>query len=225
MKAAIETVENGRAERSEAARPEKKVRARRPAPARIALYNKGREIFAERGFHGTTVDNIVDSAGLAKGAFYHHWSSKELLLCEIMEHIMTVEADLAQEAVSYKGTTLEQLERFLQELFVIVIDHRQEVKIFHGEVAMLEKPEFAEVRRKSEAFHLSLRSIIARGVANGELRDVESVELVTFIISGALSYAYRWWPLQEGLSAEDAGRMISNFLLPGLDSRTKLSDA
>ena len=193
---------------------------RRPAPARKALYLAGRNIFAERGYNGTTVDAIVDSAGLAKGAFYHHWASKDDLLREIMLDVMGVQMKLAAEAEQRDEPAATCLRRFIEDLFVIVVSMRKEVKIFHAEVSMLDRREFAEVKAQAEAFHRSARAIVTRGVEAGEFRNVESVELVTWVISGALSYAYRWWPLEEPQSPEEVGRMIGSLLMPGLESRT-----
>jgi AcrR family transcriptional regulator len=192
-------------------------RRRRQAPARRTLYLAGRNIFAERGYHGTTVDVIVESAGLAKGAFYHHWPTKDLLLREIMRNVMKIEVDLAAEAASsWEGTPTEVLTRFIEELFVVVIENRKEAKIFHAEAAMLEQRQFAEVQQMSREFHESIRLIIARGIESGEFVELESVELVSWVIAGALSYAYRWWPLEEPMSAGHVGTLIAKMLMPGL---------
>jgi AcrR family transcriptional regulator len=202
--------------------PAPRARARRPAPARRALYISGRNIFAERGFHGTTVDAIVDAAGLAKGAFYHHWHSKEELLHEIMAGVIALQADLADEATRWEGSPEASLDRFIQELFKVVVENRKEAKIFHAQVGMLERDDFADVRRTAGQFHDSVRTLISRGIDSGELREVESVELVTWVISGALSYAYRWWPLDEPHSPEEVGRMIGRLMMPGLKTNKSL---
>jgi AcrR family transcriptional regulator len=191
-------------------------RVRRAAPARHAIYMAARNIFAERGFHGTTVDAIVEAAGLAKGAFYHHWSSKDALLRDIMLDIMTEQADLAREASTWDCSATEALPRFIEGLFSIVVRKRKETKIFHAEVSMLDRPQFADVQRQAVEFHEAARRIIARGIDTGEFREVESVELVTWIIAGALSYAYRWWPLEDPHSPEEVGRLIARLFMPGL---------
>jgi AcrR family transcriptional regulator len=191
-------------------------RPRRPAPARRSLYLAGRNIFAERGFHGTTVDAIVEAAGLAKGAFYHHWPSKDDLLRDIMLDIMTEQADLARQSLTWESSATDSLTRFIEDLFGIVVTKRKEAKIFHAEVSMLSRADFAEVRSQAVEFHEAARSLIARGIESGHFRQVESVELLTWVISGALSYAYRWWPLEEPHSPQEVGRLIADLLMPGV---------
>ncbi|MGY4225008.1 AcrR family transcriptional regulator [Bradyrhizobium sp. USDA 4503] len=59
-----------------------------------AILDGARKLFASRGFAETSVDAIASEAGVAKGAVYHHFSSKE----EIMDQLVdAVQADFAVE--------------------------------------------------------------------------------------------------------------------------------
>ena len=51
-----------------------------------AIKKAAQHLFETRGFAATTVDDIVSRAGVAKGAFYHHFESKEILLREALGH-------------------------------------------------------------------------------------------------------------------------------------------
>jgi TetR/AcrR family transcriptional repressor of nem operon len=46
-----------------------------------------RQLYA-RGFHGATVDNILDASGVPKGSFYHHFGSKEAFTREVLRRYM-----------------------------------------------------------------------------------------------------------------------------------------
>ncbi len=46
-------------------------------PARVALFEAAREVFADRGYHGTRVDDIVEAAGVSHGAFYRYFRNKD----------------------------------------------------------------------------------------------------------------------------------------------------
>src|SRR3989442_14818673 len=51
---------------------------------RRQLMDHAAELFAERGYHPTSVADIVESLGVGKGVFYWYFSSKEELLAEIL---------------------------------------------------------------------------------------------------------------------------------------------
>jgi AcrR family transcriptional regulator len=50
-----------------------------------SLLEAAQELFAERGFAETTVDDVVARAGLAKGALYHHFRSKEEVFAAVVD--------------------------------------------------------------------------------------------------------------------------------------------
>jgi AcrR family transcriptional regulator len=58
--------------------------AERRAGTVAAIHTAARELFAKRGFSATTIDDIAKRAGVAKGAVYHHFGSKE----EIFERVL-----------------------------------------------------------------------------------------------------------------------------------------
>ena len=48
--------------------------------ARADIIHASWDLFRDKGFEGTTVDEIIDRAGIAKGTFYHHFQGKSSLL-------------------------------------------------------------------------------------------------------------------------------------------------
>lgn len=86
--------------------------AERRAATVAAVLSAARKAFAANGFEATTIDAIAARAGVAKGAVYHHFASKE----EIFEHVLDgIVADIAREvplaAASAGGDLVDQMER------------------------------------------------------------------------------------------------------------------
>ena len=67
----------------------RRTQAQRRAATRAAILTAARELFAEHGYHGCSIDTILIRAQSSKGAFYHHFSDKaevlEALLAEFEE--------------------------------------------------------------------------------------------------------------------------------------------
>jgi AcrR family transcriptional regulator len=70
--------------------------AERSEFTRGAILEAARQLFADRGFGGATVDDIARAAGVAKGAVYHHFTTKEDLFEAVFEQ---VSAQLVTEVV------------------------------------------------------------------------------------------------------------------------------
>ena len=61
--------------------------AERSELTRKAILEAARQLFADQGFGGATMDEVARAAGVAKGAVYHHFSTKEALFEAVFEQI------------------------------------------------------------------------------------------------------------------------------------------
>lgn len=90
----------------------RKTNAELTEATRIALIAAGRRLFSERGYAATSTEEIVASAGVTRGALYHHFPDKGALFRAVYE---VVEAEVASQvsraATSGDGDALQRLER------------------------------------------------------------------------------------------------------------------
>ncbi|MCU1682377.1 MAG: TetR family transcriptional regulator [Amycolatopsis sp.] len=66
----------------------------KPLSHREKLMREGTKQLYEYGFHGTTVDRILEASGVPKGSFYHHFGSKEAFAREALERYVRFQLDL-----------------------------------------------------------------------------------------------------------------------------------
>jgi AcrR family transcriptional regulator len=80
--------------------PVKPLRARQAEATRALLIDVARESFTERGYGATSIDDIIQQAGVARGALYHHFSGKEALFRAVYE---TVEGEVVTRVLEAAG--------------------------------------------------------------------------------------------------------------------------
>src|SRR5262245_39795857 len=99
-------------------------RTRDFARTRALLIETAGALFASRGYDRTSVDAIIRQAGVSKGAFYHHFASKEQLLDAVTDFIVEDALHQIEEAVSdrARGATA-RLNRFLNASLVWRLAH------------------------------------------------------------------------------------------------------
>ena len=86
--------------------------AERRASTLSALTRAAKTLFVERGFAATSVDQIVAKAGVAKGAFYHHFASKEDVFRAVLEATQQeLSVEVLTRAASGTGQHLDRLKR------------------------------------------------------------------------------------------------------------------
>lgn len=94
--------------------------ARRSDATRRALIAEARRLFGEQGYAGTAVNDVVQAAGLTKGALYHHFRDKDDLFRSVVEE---VKGDVTASAAAsfYDPATIDELpERVLAACLALV---------------------------------------------------------------------------------------------------------
>lgn len=81
------------------------------------LIRQGMKSFYASGFHGTTVDAILEASGIPKGSFYHHFGSKDAFGLAVLDRYMHIQLDaLARWADDDALSTTDKLTRYFTEL-------------------------------------------------------------------------------------------------------------
>jgi AcrR family transcriptional regulator len=75
----------------------KRLRERQADATRQQLIAVARQLFTERGYAGTSIEDIIDRAGVARGALYHHFPGKDALFAAVYQ---VVQAEVASAAVA-----------------------------------------------------------------------------------------------------------------------------
>src|SRR5258708_17147940 len=85
--------------------------AQRRAATIAAIISAASELFTARGFTATSIDDIASSAGVAKGAVYHHFESKEQIFQRVFEQMTGALAAEVAAAAAAGNSILDRFER------------------------------------------------------------------------------------------------------------------
>ena len=86
---------------------------------REAFYRVGAIFFNQKGYKGTSLDEIASSLDVTKGAFYYHIKNKEELLYQCFNRTLDVESRLLNKAGASQATGIKKVELSLRYLFNI----------------------------------------------------------------------------------------------------------
>jgi TetR/AcrR family transcriptional regulator, cholesterol catabolism regulator len=103
------------------------------ADRRVQFIETAMKLFGEKGYHSTSIQDIVDAWGISKGAFYHHFSSKEDLMLAIIRHYF--EKMMANITVISHDSGSEK-ERFIQQIaahFANMHEHKDFLQMMMNE--------------------------------------------------------------------------------------------
>lgn len=160
------------------------LRAEHVAQTRAALVEAGRRLFGERGFAGTSVEDLAREARVTTGALYHHFGAKRLLFEAVFEQ---AHAEMLETSARHAGEANNEIE-FLARGFAASLDvagrpDMQRILIVDGP-AVLGLARFTELDERG-VFDVIV-AILRGAVAGGRL-GIDDPETVTRLLLGALT--------------------------------------
>jgi AcrR family transcriptional regulator len=127
------------------------------------------DVLAAHGYHGTSLDEIVERLGLTRGSLYHYFASKEELVIACLDWVATlVNERLNETARQQKGTAGQRLTALIEtQLDCIVREYPQMARLF---LQPLDWPEPLQLRSKALRLQHDeiFRSVIQDGMATGQ---------------------------------------------------------
>ncbi len=169
-------------------------------------------LFAQRGYHGTTLRDIAGQVGIRTPSLYNHIESKQELLRGIL--VSTTEQVWSdfEAAVGGVSDVPERLRRAVVTYALRHALHRREALIVNRDVASLDEPARSHVMALRRRHERAVREIITAGVQGGVF-SVSSPFLASFGILEMCVSVARWFDPAGPLSAEQVAAEHGEFAL------------
>lgn len=187
---------------------------RRRAPQ---IIEAAARVFAERGYHGATTQDIADVLGIRQASLYYYFSSKE----EALELVCTkgVEGffDAAKTIASGPGSARERLTLLINSHLSPLLDHRDFVRVFQNERQYLPAESRKRVGRWSRGLERIFEDVISEGMANGEFRADLNPRLTTLAILGMCNAASTWYR-KENAPVSHIAKEFARLAIEGMNT-------
>lgn len=176
------------------------------------IINAALELFAERGYAATRLDDIASAAGISKGSLYRYFDNKESLFREMVKQVVIPEIEKAEITVStYKGAISPLIQQMVIHWWETVGESRicGIPKLMISEAANF--PELAqfyvnEVIRRGRRL---VTGLIQRGIDAGEFRADISPEYAARLLISPLVFAAVW---KQSLAPYDDDYDVKTYL-------------
>jgi AcrR family transcriptional regulator len=194
-------------------------KAGRP-PVKERLLHVATRLFARHGFEGTSVQDIVDAAGVTKGAMYHYYGSKDDLLYEVYHQLLTMQTSHLDEIAAGPGTAEERLRAAAADVVQTSLDnHLDDMIVFFRSFHMLPEDKQTQVRAERRAYHEKFKALVDEGVAAGTFRGDISSDIVVHYFLSVVNQVGSWFRPDGPLSPAEVGDLFTELLIGGLAVR------
>lgn len=171
------------------------------------------ELFAERGYDGTSMAELTEATGLAAGGLYHYIEGKDDLLIAICDELLEPLLSRAHEVVAEDSPPVEQLRELVRAWVGHVVEHRHHMLVFTQERQAIERePRWGRVRSQRKAFEQILDELLARGEADGSMTFADR-RLSLLALLGMVNYTPQWVRPNGRLSAQEIATGYCDLIL------------
>ncbi|MEW5890600.1 MAG: TetR/AcrR family transcriptional regulator [Pseudomonadota bacterium] len=184
---------------------------------REAVLRVAAQLFNEKGFHATSLDEVAERLHVTKPTLYYYVKNKDEILFECVRIGLEMMQAAIAEAGKSGGTAMDKLIAAMRQYALIVTMDFGMCLIRVGE-----DPLPPDSRRKLRGLKAQIdrefRALIEQGIAEGSLAPYDA-KIAAFTLAGALSWIGRWYRPDGPLRPEDIADQSIAVLMNGLFRR------
>jgi TetR/AcrR family transcriptional regulator, cholesterol catabolism regulator len=180
---------------------------------RDELTREAARLFAERGFHGTSMGDLAEALGVQKGSLYSLTGSKqELLFATMREGARAFHAAL--DAVPERAPAIDRVRIALRGDLRLVSEQLDVATVFTREWRYLEAEHRDEILGERRRYEERWRALFREGVESGDLRTDLDAAAATLLVLSAANWAYTW--LEPGRDTDELADRFTAILVDGV---------
>jgi AcrR family transcriptional regulator len=171
------------------------------------------KLFAQKGYHGTSIGDIAEALGVQKATLYSHIASKEDLLYETMREGADA-FHAALDAIPEDAPAVEKIRLALRGHLRVVAEQLDVATVFVQEWRYLDGERREEIVAERRRYEERIRELFREGREHSELRADLDEASATLLLLSAANWAYTW--LQPGRDTDELADRFFALLVDGM---------
>jgi TetR/AcrR family transcriptional regulator, cholesterol catabolism regulator len=180
---------------------------------RSELTREAARLFAEKGYHGTSIGDLAKALGVQKGSLYAHIESKQDLLYEMMRDGAAA-FHAALDEIPDDLPAVDKIRLALRAHLRVVADQLEVATVFVREWRYLEGARRDEILAERRRYEERFRALFREGRELGQLRTDLDDASATLLALSAANWAYTWLP--AGRDTDELADRFFAILLDGI---------
>lgn len=174
------------------------------------------DLFQEKGYHGVSVEELVEHAETSKGGFYHHFKSKDDLLYEIHDIFISYVLNETKRASEQYDSAIDQLDALMRTFMNVFNIYQRHITVFYNESVYLQPNHEEAITKKRRAYRKLLEQILINGQRQQVFRQELSITITAMLIIGTVNWTYKWYKQDGELTMQDITTYFNDVILRGV---------
>lgn len=174
------------------------------------------ELFADKGYDATGVQEIVVRAGVTKGALYHHFAAKEDILFEMYGTVFHEQLAELDGLLALGRDPVWTLRAIIGSIVVSTAASAKAAAVFSREVSRLDPVRYKEIQDDWRRYQDSARALIRKAQDDGVFATAASPEIISWAIFGVTTSLHTWYRPDGPKTAQEIANELADLVLAGL---------
>jgi AcrR family transcriptional regulator len=180
------------------------------------LLDTAARVFAEKGYHPTSMRDLARATGLSLAGIYHYVHSKEELLYLIQDRTFGAVLAGAESALEGVDGPTERLDAFIHHHLGFFASHMAEMKVLSHEAESLAGDAYQRVVALKRRYVAMLTDLVRAADPNGH----DDPTLAAYALFGMMNWIYTWYRPGGRVSIDELADRFSDLFLHGLARAT-----
>jgi AcrR family transcriptional regulator len=187
-------------------------RAQKTAKKKQEILRSAAAVLAEKGYQGTTMEEVAAKLLMTKGSMYYYFKNKDDLLYQCHQMIMEISLERIEEVVNSDLDPVEKLRRAIKGHILLATSEKSMFMVMDKPNQNFSDVQLQEVLDLRKQYSKYFDSLIIEGIEKDVFNQVD-VKMVRLIILGALNWIQQWYVEGGPQSSEEISEAFANYLL------------
>lgn len=181
---------------------------------RMSILRSAAKLFAEKGFSTTTIFDLAEACNSSRGALYHYFPSKEVILTNVIEEHVSTMLEMLTEIGEQRLEPKEHLKVVARTIMRMNADNKSEQIVLLNDWNQIEEKKQIEIGTMQRRIVAIIRDILAR-LDTQHRMTARHTSTYVMSLMGSLNYTYAWFDPNGTVTAEDYADQVIDVFLNG----------
>jgi TetR/AcrR family transcriptional regulator, cholesterol catabolism regulator len=179
------------------------------------------QLFYERGYAETSVQDVAEALGMLKGSLYYYIDTKEDLLFRLLEQVhQGYDVHMSQWQARIDLPALERLTGYVTSVVQDNMANLAKMSVYYHDMDRLSPERHAVILRGRRAHVDFVVGLISEAQASGDANASADARLLANFVFGSMIWIYRWYRPGGEFRRDEIASACVGFILGGVTSHT-----
>ena len=171
-------------------------------------------IFAEKGYHSTSIRDISRATGMSLSGLYYYFTSKEELLFLIQDYCFGTLVEECRRLIAGVDDPVQKLRLLIENHLNYFVNNMNEMKVLSHEANSISGDFFKKVNSKKRQYVDLVKNLLAEITRDRGLKGLD-IRVATFSLFGMMNWIYNWYNPRKDVDVGGLANNISLLFLHG----------